>query len=202
MVRYRSWYITVFPLLELTHNFELLATCHVPQFTFSTKPFSFFKDFIYLFIRDIERQRHRQREKQAPHGARSLMQDSIPGPRGRTLSWRRTFHSWAPWVPLHKTFPFFVYIYFFLEFNSPTYSLTPGAHPVKGPPQSMAWSHLTLPLLLSHFVIFTSLFTTRFLLFCTRGHPLYRSLLYVFSRDQGCILFSSWYNSTRPIYLK
>ena len=26
----------------------------------------FFKDFIYLFMR--ERQRHRQREKQAPHG--------------------------------------------------------------------------------------------------------------------------------------
>ena len=26
----------------------------------------FFLDFIYLFMRDIERQRHRQREKQAP----------------------------------------------------------------------------------------------------------------------------------------
>ena len=32
------------------------------------KNFYFFKDFIYLFMRDIERgrQRHRQREKQAP----------------------------------------------------------------------------------------------------------------------------------------
>ena len=28
----------------------------------------FFKEFIYLFIRDTERQRHRQREKQAPYG--------------------------------------------------------------------------------------------------------------------------------------
>ena len=26
-----------------------------------------FKDFIYIFMRDTERQRHRQREKQAPH---------------------------------------------------------------------------------------------------------------------------------------
>ena len=29
--------------------------------------FYFFKDFIYLFKRDTERQRHKQREKQAPH---------------------------------------------------------------------------------------------------------------------------------------
>ena len=28
--------------------------------------FKFFKDFIYLLMRDLERQRHRQREKQAP----------------------------------------------------------------------------------------------------------------------------------------
>ena len=28
--------------------------------------FSFKKDFIYLFMRDTERQKHRQREKQAP----------------------------------------------------------------------------------------------------------------------------------------
>ena len=28
--------------------------------------FFFFKDFIYLFMRDTERQRHRGREKQAP----------------------------------------------------------------------------------------------------------------------------------------
>ena len=32
----------------------------------------FFKDFVYLFMRDThreaEKQRHRQREKQAPHG--------------------------------------------------------------------------------------------------------------------------------------
>ena len=28
--------------------------------------FLFFKDFVYLFMRDTERLRHRQREKQAP----------------------------------------------------------------------------------------------------------------------------------------
>ena len=30
--------------------------------------FCFVKDFIYLFMRDTERQRHRQREKQTPCG--------------------------------------------------------------------------------------------------------------------------------------
>ena len=41
----------------------------------------FFKDFIYLFMRERERkrQRHRQREKQVLH--RSLMWDPIPDPR-------------------------------------------------------------------------------------------------------------------------
>ena len=40
-----------------------------------------FKDFIYLFMRNIQRkrQRHRQREKQAPCGEPDLIQDSIPG---------------------------------------------------------------------------------------------------------------------------
>ena len=38
----------------------------------------FFKDFIYLFMRDTQKkkQRHRQRERQAP--CRSLTWDSIP----------------------------------------------------------------------------------------------------------------------------
>ena len=38
-----------------------------------------FKDFIYLFMRDTERQRHRQREKQAP--CRNLMWDLVQDPR-------------------------------------------------------------------------------------------------------------------------
>ena len=47
--------------------------------------FFFPEDFIYLFMRDtqIERQRHRQREKQASCG--SLMRDSIPGPQDYDL---------------------------------------------------------------------------------------------------------------------
>ena len=55
----------------------------------SKREFSFFfKKSIYLFMRDIERerQRHRQREKQA-HGG-SPMQDSIPGPQDHTLSFK------------------------------------------------------------------------------------------------------------------
>ena len=52
-----------------------------------------FKDFIYLFInnvRDTERQRHRQREKQAPRG--SPMRDSIPGPRDHALGEKQMLH--------------------------------------------------------------------------------------------------------------
>ena len=47
----------------------------------------FFKDFIYLFMRDMERegQRHRQREKQTP--CRDL--SAIPGPRDHVLSQRQ-----------------------------------------------------------------------------------------------------------------
>ena len=48
----------------------------------------YFKDFIYLFMRDTDRervrQRHRQREKQAP--CRSLMRNSIRGPDLGTMS--------------------------------------------------------------------------------------------------------------------
>ena len=43
----------------------------------------FIKDFIYLFMRDADRQRHRQREKQAP--CRDPTQDSIPGPQDHAL---------------------------------------------------------------------------------------------------------------------
>ena len=41
----------------------------------------FFKDFIYLFTRDTVRQRHRQRERQAPCGEPDV--GLYPG----TLSW-------------------------------------------------------------------------------------------------------------------
>ena len=45
-----------------------------------------------------ERQRPRQREKQAPAG--SLMQNSIPGPRDHNLSQRQTLNHWAAQVLL------------------------------------------------------------------------------------------------------
>ena len=39
----------------------------VCPFPLRAKTLFFFKDFIYLLIRETERQRHRQRENQAPH---------------------------------------------------------------------------------------------------------------------------------------
>ena len=51
----------------------------------------FFKDFIYLFMRDTEKEmhRHRQREKQPPHRAANVGLDpgspgSCPGPKAGT----------------------------------------------------------------------------------------------------------------------
>ena len=46
--------------------------------------FFFFKDFICLFMKHTERQRHRQREKQAPHKEPDAGLD--PGSRDRGLS--------------------------------------------------------------------------------------------------------------------
>ena len=55
---------------------------------------SFFKkkDFIYLFMKNTERerQRHRQREKQVP--CKSLMWNSIPELQDHVLSQRQTFN--------------------------------------------------------------------------------------------------------------
>ena len=51
-------------------------------FSDSTQIFLFLKDFIYLFMRDIERQRHRQREKRAPCREPDVGLDTrIPGSR-------------------------------------------------------------------------------------------------------------------------
>ena len=60
------------------------------EINFSCCCFYFFKDFVYSFMRDTERQRwrHEQKEKQAPYGDRDG--DSIPGPWGNVLSQRQT----------------------------------------------------------------------------------------------------------------
>ena len=47
--------------------------------------FFFFKDFIYVFMRDTERQRYRHRENEAPCGDPYVGLDS-PGPRDHDLS--------------------------------------------------------------------------------------------------------------------
>ena len=64
----------------------------VPRANLACLPFFFFKDFIYLFMRDTytEKQRPRQRENQ----------DSIPGPRDHDPSQRQMLNHWAtrpPW---------------------------------------------------------------------------------------------------------
>ena len=53
----------------------------------------FLKDFIYLFMRDTERQRHRQRRSRLHAG--SLMWYSIPGPQDHALSQRQVPNHWA-----------------------------------------------------------------------------------------------------------
>ena len=50
--------------------------------------FFFFKDFIYVFMRDTERQRDRQRENEAPCGEPDVRLD-LPGPRDHDLSQSR-----------------------------------------------------------------------------------------------------------------
>ena len=50
--------------------------------------FYFFKDIIYVFMRDTERQRYRQRENEAPCGKPDVGLDS-PGPRDHDLSQSR-----------------------------------------------------------------------------------------------------------------
>ena len=52
-------------------------------------PPPFLNDFIYLFMRDTERQRHRQREKQAP----------CREPDVGTPSWDSRITPWHPWIP-------------------------------------------------------------------------------------------------------
>ena len=57
--------------------------------------FFFFKDFIYVFMRDTERQRYRQRENEAPCGEPDVGLDS-PGPRDHDLSQSRCSTTEAP----------------------------------------------------------------------------------------------------------
>ena len=62
-------------------------------FSFNDR-FLFFKDFIYLFMRDTERGRDTGTERnRLPEG--SLMQDSILGPQDHDLSQRLTLNRWA-----------------------------------------------------------------------------------------------------------
>ena len=61
---------------------------------------SFFKkDFIYAFMRDIQRERERERERDSgrsrlPTGSPTW--DLIPGPWGHDLNWGQTLNHWAP----------------------------------------------------------------------------------------------------------
>ena len=53
----------------------------------------FFKDFIYLFMRDTERTRDIGRGRsRLPAGTGNLMQDLIPGPWDHDLSQRQTLN--------------------------------------------------------------------------------------------------------------
>ena len=57
--------------------------------------FFFFKDFIYVFMRDTERQSYRQRENEAPFGEPDVGLDA-PGLRAHELSQSRCSTTEAP----------------------------------------------------------------------------------------------------------
>ena len=72
---------------------------------FST-PFLFFKDFIYLFIRDTQREAETQAEgegRSRPH-AGSPMWDSIPGPQDHDLSQKQMLHHRATLASQNNVF--------------------------------------------------------------------------------------------------
>ena len=60
----------------------------------------FYLKILFIYSWQTERQRHRQRKKQAPCGpVVSPMWDLIPGPRGYALRWRQMLTHWAPGHP-------------------------------------------------------------------------------------------------------
>ena len=76
-------YLHCFHIFHFKNSVLVYASLYLPWLFFSG--WVFFKDFIHLFMRDTERRRHRQREKQAPW--READGDSILGPQGHALSW-------------------------------------------------------------------------------------------------------------------
>ena len=96
LIKFVSWWICLFWIFRVNEMFYrlslLLASLRIMfsrfiyVIVYISTLFTFFKDFIYLFMRDTqrERQRHRQREKRVPVG--SPMQDSIPGPQDHSLT--------------------------------------------------------------------------------------------------------------------
>ena len=60
----RGGYVVTITLITAIEVFTWCSPPAVPVLTHLI--FTLFKDFIYLFMRDTEKQRHRQREKQAP----------------------------------------------------------------------------------------------------------------------------------------
>ena len=64
----------------------------------------FFKDFIYLFMRDTERGRAETGRGRCRLHVGSLMRDSVPGLQDHTLSWRQMLNHWATQASLHMNF--------------------------------------------------------------------------------------------------
>ena len=80
------------------HMTQFIASAHNLVFLLL-----FFKDFIYLFMRDTERGRDTGiGRSRLP--TRRLMWDSIPGPRYHDLSQRQTLNCWATWASLIISF--------------------------------------------------------------------------------------------------
>ena len=78
--------------------------------------FFFFKDFIYVFMRDPERHRYRQRENEAPCGEPDVGLDA-PGPRDHDLSQSRCSTTEAPRC-LADSIPLLVMVLFTFSISS------------------------------------------------------------------------------------
>ena len=92
-----SWFLRLCPkcpplYLPSPLSSSLLSSC---------SSYFFFKDFTYLFMRDKQRQRHRQREKQAPLGEPDVGLD--PGTLGSDA--QPLSHPASPWQFFWTLFP-------------------------------------------------------------------------------------------------
>ena len=112
--------VLVIRIQHRTSGFTLSVSCIISSIILNFLFFSlFFKDFIYLFTIDIERQRHRQREKQVPCREPDVRLDPgtsglHPGPKVRCA--KLLSHPGIPCISVLIHFALFVYHFQLITF--------------------------------------------------------------------------------------